>query len=204
MIQLISIEFLVIFLFIIDLFLIFLIFLLVKRVNRIRRNVAEAVRGQDDDILADQEIAMGDAAATAGANAVKEISQMLEPLLKASQSAALEFDLLIREKKKLSKDLNHALDSKMISMNLLLSRAGEFHKKLEEQLCEIRRFRPGTISSPSFRKEPDVLDQQNQILNLYYEQMDINTIAQRLSIPKGEVQLVIDLKEKFVAMEQGS
>jgi hypothetical protein len=32
--------------------------------------------------------------------------------------------------------------------------------------------------------------------------MDVDTIAERLSIPKGEVALVIDLKEKFIAMEK--
>ena len=47
-----------------------------------------------------------------------------------------------------------------------------------------------------------VIDQQNQIIEMYYQNFDIDTIAQRLSIPKGEVQLVIDLKKKFVAMEK--
>jgi hypothetical protein len=32
--------------------------------------------------------------------------------------------------------------------------------------------------------------------------MDVDTIAERLSIPRREVSLVIDLKEKFIAMEK--
>ena len=134
----------------------------------------------------------------------QEVAQMLEPLLEASRDAALEFDQLIREKKKLTQDLNQALDSKMISMNLLLSRAKTLHKQLEDQQYEVRHSRPNAPISPAFQKEPDVLDQQNQIIDLYYKEVDIDTIAERLSIPKGEVQLVIDLKEKFIAMEQNT
>ena len=47
-------------------------------------------------------------------------------------------------------------------------------------------------------------DQQNKILSLYYQNLDVDTIAQKLSLPKGEVRLVIDLKEKFIAMEKNS
>ena len=45
--------------------------------------------------------------------------------------------------------------------------------------------------------------QQNKIIDLYYQREDVDAIAEKLSIPKGEVQLVIDLKEKFIAMEKG-
>ncbi len=198
----ISLEFLVALLFIIDLFLIFLLFLFVKRVNRINTGYGtegNEVSGPDPEEIA--QIARQEAR-DAAREAVAEVSQMLEPLLEASREAALDFDKLIREKKKLTRDLNQALDSKMISMNLLLSRANSLHKQLEEQQYEIRRSRPELAPASSLQQEPDVLDQQNQIIDLYYKQVDIDTIAERLSIPKGEVQLVIDLKEKFIAMEQ--
>lgn len=197
MIQSLSIEFMVAFLFIVDVFLILLLVLFVKRVKRLGMNQARlADAAEHSKVELDQE---ADRAALASARGVKEL---LEPLVEASKSAAMEFDQLIREKKKISKDLNAALDSKIISINLLLSRAGSLQKQLEEQQYQIRYPRPETPGPASPAKEPDVLDQQNQIIELYYEQVDIDTIAERLSIPKGEVQLVIDLKEKFIAMEQ--
>jgi hypothetical protein len=209
MIQVFSIEFFVAFLCIVDVFLVFFLVLFVKRVNRrlnriglSQANLSEAAERIDLDQEADR-------AAMASAREVKEL---LEPMVAASGDAAQEFDQLIREKKKISRDLNEALDSKIISINLLLSRAGAIQKQLEEQQYQIRHSRPD-LSPPGLsppggslplvsRKESDILDQQNQIIDLYYQQMDIDTIAERLSIPKGEVQLVIDLKEKFVAMEQ--
>ncbi len=200
MMQLVSMEFLIAVLFIVNLFLIFLMILFVKRVNRIRLTqvtLAEAAQNIDLGKEADQ-------AAMASARDVKEL---LEPMVAASKDAAMEFDQLIREKKKISKALNEALDSKIISINLLLSRASALQKRLEEQQYHIRHTQPDLsrpdLSQPLIcKKETDILDQQNQIIDLYYKQMDIDTIAERLSIPKGEVQLVIDLKEKFVAMEQ--
>lgn len=191
MIKLVSLEFLVAVLFIIDLFMIFLLVLFVKRINRIRMKDEEA----DPEYL---KVAASDASEAAAAGSAREVAAMLEPLIEASKDAALEFDQLIREKKKISKDLNDALDSKIISINLLLSRADKLQKQMEEQQL--------TFGGP-VRPEPapvksTVLDQQNRIIELYYKQMDIDTIAEQLSIPKGEVQLVIDLKEKFVAMEQ--
>ena len=200
MMQSISIEFLVALSFIIDLFLIFLLFLFVRRVNRMNGVHTDAGRAEFDAQIIEQ--MCREQTREAAKEAVREVGQMLEPLLEASREAAVEFEQLIREKKKLTQDLTQALDSKMISLNLLLSRAKTLHKQLEDQQYEIRHSRLETPVPPSFQKEPDVLDQQNQIIDLYYKQVDIDTIAEQLSIPKGEVQLVIDLKEKFIAMEQ--
>ncbi len=195
MIELVSMEFLVAVLFIVDLFLIFLLILFVKRVNGIRLNQANLTEAAQSIDLSQE----ADRAAMASARDVKEL---LEPMVAASKDAAMEFDQLIREKKKISKDLNEALDSKIISINLLLSRASSLQRRLEEQQYQIRHSQPDLSPPPITKKETDILDQQNQIIDLYYQKMDIDTIAERLSIPKGEVQLVIDLKEKFVAMEQ--
>ena len=199
MIQVFSIEFFAAFLFILNIFLVFLLILFVKRVNRrfnrISINQAD-ISDAAERINLDQE---ADRAAVASA---REVTELLEPMIAASNEAALEFDQLIREKKKISRDLNEALDSKIISINLLLSRAGALQKRLEEQQYQIRNSQQDLSPPAISRKEPDILDQQNQIIDLYYQKMDINTIAERLSIPKGEVRLVIDLKEKFVAMEQ--
>ena len=55
-------------------------------------------------------------------------------------------------------------------------------------------FQPSSAST--------VFDQQNQIIDMYNQNFDVDSISKKLSIPKGEVLLVVDLKKKFVAMEK--
>jgi len=183
MIELFSLEFWIAILFIINFILVIFFFLFVKRVNQI--NLSDAHQNYHDNKQADMNLASGSAA---------DIIEMLEPLVKESKKAAISFDKQIKEKKRLIKELNDALDSRIISINLLLSRADALQKKLEE-----RKNQYNLDSSPNA-----VLDQQNQIIAMYNQNFDIDSIAQKLSIPKGEVQLVIDLKKKFVEMEKNS
>lgn len=138
------------------------------------------------------------------ADGAHEILEMLEPLVEESRQTAIRLDAQVKEKKNLLKGLNDALDSRIISINLLLSRADTLQKKLEKNHDSLTR----SISMPDLsiaasRSNP-VLDQQNRIIDMYRNNMDADTIAERLSIPKGEVRLVIELKEKFLAMENNS
>ncbi len=196
MTKFLSLEFLVAVLFILDIFLFFLIALIVKRVNRSRTQGGDTQKMPEDDT--------GSKTQEEAFQAAGDVLGMLEPLVRESQEAATAFEELIREKKKISRDLNDALDSRIISINLLLSRAATLQKQMEEEQQRMRQ----TLTIPAVQsmppREPDVLDQQNQIIELYRNKMDVDTIAEQLSIPKGEVQLVVDLKEKFMAMEQGT
>ncbi len=191
MTQFVSVEFLVVVLFIIDLFFALLLFLFVKRVKQIRLDPGQVQESTRKDFP-------GEAAARESA---REIMDMLEPLVRESRKAALSFDDQIREKRKLSKDLNEALDSRIININLLLSRAEALQGKLETQ--HNLRQQAASVPREPFGKAGSVMDQQHQILSLYSQGENADTIAEKLSIPKGEVQLVIHLKEKFIAMEQG-
>ena len=193
MIELFSLEFWIAILFIITFILVIFLFLLVKKINRL--NLGEPDQKYYNDRQEDAKNASGSAT---------DIIEMLEPLVKESRKAAISFDEQIKEKKRLLKELNDALDSRIISINLLLSRADALQKKLEERQ---------TLANQSFSFPNDsnlklsssaVFDQQNQILEMYNQNFDIDSIAQRLSIPKGEVRLVIDLKKKFIAMEENS
>jgi hypothetical protein len=130
---------------------------------------------------------------------------MLEPLVKDSRDAAIQFDEQIKDKKRLIKSLNDALDSRIININLLLSRSDAMQKKIEERQAESVRIladlsREETVEVPAGTVE----NQQHQILKMYRQNYDIDTIAQELSIPRGEVQLVVDLKKKFLEMEKNS
>lgn len=192
MTQLLTLEFLVAVLFIIDIFLVLLLALFVKRVNRMELSPESGTVEDKDGSGSDQAL-----------DSVREVTAMLDPLVREAQDAALSFDKQIREKRQLSRDLNNALDTRIISVNLLLTRAANLQKKLETQQARLENTPPpqNTFSHPP--REINVLDQQNQIIGLYSKGLDIDTIAEQLLLPKGEVQLVIDLKKKFVAMEQG-
>ncbi|MCP4718325.1 MAG: hypothetical protein GY860_02615 [Desulfobacteraceae bacterium] len=191
MTNIVSLEFLIAVLFIIDVFLVILLLLFAKRVKQM--NLGTGNSHPPSNHLEEK----------AAFESAREILDMLEPLVLESRKTALSFDEQIREKRKLSKDLNDALDTRIISINLLLSRADDLQKKLEDRQQTIKQAEPvlKTVHSPA--RESNVVDQQNQIIDLYYQKASVATIAEKLSIPKGEVQLVIDLKEKFIAMEQG-
>ncbi|MCK5162660.1 MAG: hypothetical protein KAQ72_03035 [Desulfobacula sp.] len=193
MIELFSLEFWIAILFIINFVLVVFLFLFVKRVNRIK--LSDVDKNHHDNRQENAKHALGSST---------DIIEMLEPLVKESRKAALSFDEQIQEKKRLIKELNDALDSRIISINLLLSRADALQKKLEERQNQANQSFPLPDYSILKSSSNVVLDQQNQIIEMYNQDFDIDSIAQRLSIPKGEVQLVIDLKKKFVAMEKNS
>ncbi|SLM29237.1 conserved hypothetical protein [Desulfamplus magnetovallimortis] len=160
--------------------------------------------------------------------ATQDIIDLLDPLVKGAEAAADTFDSQIKEKKRLIRELNDALDSRIISINLLLSRAevllnnqGQFSNSYNSSrqsrrgggnmgfsgLSEMSDFRERDVAlrEDAIRErhsEDDVFDQQQKIVELYQEGMDVETIASRLSMPQGEVQLVINLKEKFIQMEK--
>ncbi len=201
MTQFISLEFLVAVLFIIDIFIILLLFLFARRVKRILGSQT----AQNDNAVDAIENAAVSSAGNAASDVSAQVRQTLMPLIQDAKDTAEAFDVLIREKKKITKTLNDALDSKIISLNLLLSRADALEKKMEMHRMVQPAVPPTLTNAPQSSIQspaaPTVLDQQNRIIELYYQQVDIDTIAEQLSIPKGEVKLVIELKEKFVAME---
>jgi len=190
-------EFLVVLSLIIDLFLIFLLFLFIRRANRLQRSPDPTQRNIREEIAAQTR----EKAQVVAREVLTETTEMIEPILEASKDAAMEFERLVQEKQTLTRKLDKSLDSKIISINLLLSRANTLYSQLENQHNSLLNALPKG-GAALFHKETDVLDQQQRIIDLYYQKMDVDTIAERLSIPKGEVALVIDLKEKFIAMEK--
>ncbi len=125
----------------------------------------------------------------AAGRTASRIIDMLEPLVKEADAAAVSFDGQIRDKKNLIQGLNDSLDSRIISINLLLSRA--------ESL--LARAAPVPVAKDD--PDRDVFDEQKRVVELYEKGLDADAIASHLSMPKGEVQLVISLKKKFMAME---
>nr|NJM03807.1 hypothetical protein [Desulfobacula sp.] len=194
MIRLFSVEFWMAVLFFINFSLVLFVFVLIRKVNRFFAEQAFASPpggglGEDDPVR----------------DTASDIMAVLEPLVKDSREAAILFDEQIKDKKRLLKGLNDALDSRIININLLLSRADAMQKKLEERQAESGRI----FAALSKGEGADVSSgnpagQQDQILRMYDQKYDIDAIARQLSIPRGEVQLVVDLKKKFLEMEKNS
>ncbi len=114
--------------------------------------------------------------------AAEQVIGVIEPLLKEADSAAKEFESQLSEKKQLISNLNERLDSRIISLNLLLNRA-----------------QTGLSNKPESGSagQEHVYDQQESILELYNKGHKAEAIAEKLSMPKGEVDLVLDMKKKF-------
>ena len=154
-----SVQFWVVFQIVLDLFLVILVLLFIRSYKSgLRREAAR--------------------------DAARQVVGLLEPLLKEAKSTAITFENQLKEKARLVRSINERLDSRIISLNLLLNRAAVLipeNVKSED-------------STPNH-----IFDQQEAILKMYGENHDPEEIAKKLSMPRGEVDLVIDLKKKFSA-----
>lgn len=194
MIRLFSVEFWMAVLFFINFSLVLFIFMFIRKINRFF--VEQALQPFHEEGQEEDDPVRG---------AASDIMDMLEPLVKDSRDAAILFEEQIKDKKRLLKGLNDALDSRIININLLLSRADAMQKKLEERQVESGRiFAALSKEGVADVSAGTLTNQQDQILKMYHRKYDIDAIAQELSIPRGEVQLVVDLKKKFLEMEKNS
>ncbi len=132
-----------------------------------------------------------------------EIIDILEPLVHDARVAADSFDRQIKEKKNIIESLNDALDSRIISINLLLSRAESlFEQQQRQKFSSGGTYTEFDGKNNSFHhSHNDVFDEQREILELHARGQSIEKIASKLAMPEGEVNLVISLKEKFIRME---
>lgn len=116
------------------------------------------------------------------------IIRLLDPLLRDAESTAKSFEKQLKEKKRLIVQLNESLDSRIISLNLLLNRTDAmFNSDFRETVSTERKH---------------VFDQQEAILEQFNKGHDAATAARELSLPKNEVDMVYDLKQKFLELER--
>jgi uncharacterized membrane protein len=161
-------------------FLAFLLFRLAKTVRALKREMA----GRNMDSDGKQKVLSSEGA--------EKILSLLEPLIREADSAARLFETQIMEKKILIRQLNDTLDSRIISLNILINRA---------DAC---------LASKTFNASGDpyatsgIGDMQEAILAMFSKGLDAQTISEKLAVARKEVDLVISLKKKFIAMEQES
>ncbi|MBE9580794.1 MAG: hypothetical protein IMF18_04160 [Proteobacteria bacterium] len=123
-----------------------------------------------------------------GASGTEHITDTLEPVLRDAQEVAGQFEVQLKEKQNIVRRLNEHLDSRIISLNLLLNRA-------EASLAS-------GGSEATRHKEKDVCHLQQEIITLSETGLSSEKIANRLGIAKGEVSLVLGLRKRFQEMDQ--
>lgn len=121
---------------------------------------------------------------------VEQVANTVEPVLREAQKVARQFEGQLKEKQHIVRGLNERLDSRIISLNLLMNRA------------EARLASSENVSGEKPTSHRDVYHLQQEIIALAENGFGPEQIADRLGISKGEVTLVLDLKKKFLEMEQ--
>jgi len=119
--------------------------------------------------------------------------KILESLFTDADKIAQQFKVQLEEKHHLIKRLNEQLDKRIGSLSGLLQRADALLSSHAQQAADAE-CDPLSLNS-----------QERQIIALAGEGYDLEEIAKRLSIPKEEVKLVLDLKQKLsqIGKEEG-
>ncbi len=115
-------------------------------------------------------------------------TKVFESLLIDAEKMAGQFKGQLEEKQRLIQSLNEQLDKRIISLNVLLNRA------------DVLLSSQGEGAAGSNENSATIDGHQTEIIKLAREGQSAEKIAQTLSIPQGEVRLVLDLKHKFSQM----
>jgi hypothetical protein len=110
--------------------------------------------------------------------------KLFEPILTDADKIAGRFKEQLEEKHILIKRLNEQLDKRIISLKVLLNRA--------DLSLSRHRQKNGAYDEPAFLDSP-----KKEIIGLAEKGHRAEEIATSLSIPEGEVKLILDLKKKF-------
>ena len=111
-------------------------------------------------------------------------TKMFESLLVDADKISGQLREELEEKHQLINGLNEKLDKRVMSLNVLLNRTDALLSSYDKGPADVN---DNQVSLKSQKKE---------ILRLAGKGLDLEKIAQILTIPKGEVKLVLDLNKK--------
>ena len=110
-----------------------------------------------------------------------QVLALLEPILTEAKSVADAFDGHMAEKRLLVTDLNESLEKRIASLKLFLNRADTLMTRHQKPL-------DGEDSSAQ-----RIAESRQKILRLSAQGLSVDKISERLTLPKGEVSLVVGL-----------
>jgi len=119
------------------------------------------------------------------AKAFDKAATILESLLTEAEKLARQFNDQLEEKHRLIKKLNEELESRMNGLTMLLQRADTMLSSPLQGVADSQ----GTLHSLN--------TQAQEIIGLANSGSGLEEISERLSIPKEEVKLILDLREKL-------
>jgi hypothetical protein len=117
--------------------------------------------------------------------ASKNALEFISPLFEEAQKTADKFDILIKEKRKIVRDLNEALDSRISTLTFLVNRA---------------QNSINSAPAPNSRDLEDinpVYSSNSKIFELADKGFKIEDISRELGISAGEVSMILSLKKKI-------
>ena len=142
--------------------------------------------------------------------AVEQMIATIEPVLKEAEKKSKAFSEQISEKNERIIAINESLDKRMISLNLILSKIEKVLNTPPERIDDLysasekaqRTAARRTPPAPAQDFAADVdkeegYNQKEAIIALSEKGLDADTIARKLSLPKGEVELVLELRKKM-------
>ncbi|MBW2043346.1 MAG: hypothetical protein JRI96_00465 [Deltaproteobacteria bacterium] len=124
-------------------------------------------------------------------NLLETATDKVGPFLTEAKRVAGQFRLQLKEKHRLVKSLNEELDRRIASLNVLLNRADVL---LSSGIGSERPSASGNLIPSN--------SQQSQIIGLAKQGRNAKEIAKMLSLPRGEVELVLELKRKFIRLRK--
>ncbi|WP_300668912.1 hypothetical protein [Desulfoluna sp.] len=111
-----------------------------------------------------------------------QVLSLLEPVLAEAKSVADTFDGHVAEKRLLVTELNENLEKRIASLKLLLNRADALMN------------RQHTNAAEEENAEQRISESRQKILHLATQGFSVDQISERLTLPKGEVALVVGLQ----------
>ena len=111
--------------------------------------------------------------------------KIFESLVTDADKIAGEFKEQLEQKHHLIKRFNEQLDKRIISLNVLLNRADVMTSSQGKETADVYE---GPVSK---------MGQQAEIIELAKKGRNLEEIADMLSVPKGEVRLILDLSKKL-------
>lgn len=123
-------------------------------------------------------------------SSLEDVQKTIRPVLEDAKELAKRFESQLKEKQDIIRRLNFSLDDRMASLNLLLQRT-ESYMNPEK-----------AAQGDKTRSYEDVDQLQQNVIGLSEKGMTPKKIAANLGIAKGEVDLVLELKQKFEKLKQ--
>ncbi|VFQ42626.1 DUF6115 domain-containing protein [Desulfoluna butyratoxydans] len=110
------------------------------------------------------------------------VLSLLEPVLSEAKAVADAFDGHVAEKRLIVTELNQSLEKRIASLKLHLNRADALMARQQQTAAEEENA------------EQRISESRQRIVQLAAKGLSVDEIAERLTLPKGEVALVVGLR----------